>query len=63
MPCEVTAAHQDTEPKVGDFLSVRMKKKKKARKVIPMTASNAFLCGMINSNILDLDKMIHLQWQ
>lgn len=32
MPCEVTAAHQDTEPKVGDFLSVRMKKKKKSQK-------------------------------
>lgn len=64
--CEVTAADQDTEPKVRrDFISMWMEKKT-AIKVISMTASNAFLCGLISSIqtfwIFMLDVIIHLEW-
>lgn len=46
--CEVCAADQDIEPKVRkDFISMQMKKKK-AIKVVSMTASTAFLCGLIS---------------
>lgn len=56
MPCEVTAAHQDKETRVGDFLSVRIKKKSQKSHTRDCEQCIPPWCDDLNSNMLDLDK-------